>query len=84
LLDSLALGDRFDEVVSTQHARGQTTKLAEMKSLLARLRVLPQEVLWVEDASPEIPEIRALGVAVAIVRRPYNADKQRQANWVID
>lgn len=82
LLRSLDAADWFDEVISTQ--RDGTTKLSEMKMLLERRNVSARDVLWVEDASPEIPEIKQLGVSVAVVRRPYNARYQRFADWIID
>jgi beta-phosphoglucomutase-like phosphatase (HAD superfamily) len=83
ILRSLGAEETFEAILSTQTTGGPATKYSLIRRLLADHSISPNDLLWIEDASPEIDEVRALGVSVAVVRRDYNSDIQQLGDWII-
>jgi beta-phosphoglucomutase-like phosphatase (HAD superfamily) len=83
MLTLLGVSENFDEVITGGGSSSTKGKIEVIRSLASRESLALDRILWIEDASPELEAGREAGVRIALVRRSYNVDKFRFADWLL-
>jgi HAD superfamily hydrolase (TIGR01509 family) len=84
ILTIYELTSSFDDVVSAGGDDTRKSKVDSIRTLAKKHSVDLSDILWIEDASPEVHEGQNAGISVAIVRHPYNTTNVESADWIIE